>query len=93
MDAILASGPLTMTMAHKQGLVDRIVHDDELESALSEDLGRQVTVLAEGELIPGYHRVVWDGRDTQGRAVAAGVYLVELRTAQQRLVHKLMLLK
>ncbi|MEE2658108.1 MAG: putative Ig domain-containing protein [Candidatus Latescibacterota bacterium] len=56
-------------------------------------LGRQVTVLAEGELIPGYHRVVWDGRDTQGRAVAAGVYLVELRTAQQRLVHKLMLLK
>ncbi|HIG17997.1 MAG TPA: hypothetical protein EYQ31_12335 [Candidatus Handelsmanbacteria bacterium] len=37
--------------------------------------------------------MVWHGRDEAGRQAGAGVYLVEMQTAQQRLVRKVMLLK
>ncbi|MFA6111468.1 MAG: LamG-like jellyroll fold domain-containing protein [Candidatus Latescibacterota bacterium] len=45
-------------------------------------LGQRVRVLVDGEVLPaGEHRVLWDGRDTGGRTLASGVYLVRLRTA------------
>jgi hypothetical protein len=40
--------------------------------------GRRVRVLAEGGLPSGRHDVPWDGKDSDGRAVASGVYLYEL---------------
>jgi protease IV len=45
LDAVLASGPQTMTMAHTQKMIDRVVHDDALNEALSDDLGRPVTLI------------------------------------------------
>ncbi len=42
--------------------------------------GRLVGVLADGELDAGHHSVAWDGRDVAGRYVAAGTYLVRVRT-------------
>jgi len=39
----------------------------------------------------GAHAATWNGRDSQGRTVAAGVYLARLeanhKTAVQKLVH------
>ncbi len=40
--------------------------------------GRQVRVLREGSVPAGRHAVGWDGRDSGGRAVSAGVYFVRL---------------
>ncbi len=40
--------------------------------------GRLVRLLVGAELPPGEHRAAWDGRDDDGRAVAAGVYLARL---------------
>ena len=40
--------------------------------------GRLVRTLSEGRREPGRHDVTWDGRDDDGRAVAAGVYYYEL---------------
>ena len=42
--------------------------------------GRQVRILAFGEEGPGVHLVVWDGLDTSGRRVAAGIYYARLWT-------------
>ncbi|HFE63649.1 MAG TPA: T9SS type A sorting domain-containing protein [Caldithrix sp.] len=41
--------------------------------------GRKIRVLAEGRYPAGSHRVVWDGRDSNGQAVASGVYAYRLR--------------
>jgi len=41
----------------------------------------------------GHHAVTWHGRDDSGRAVAAGVYLIEMVTAETRIVHKALYLK
>jgi hypothetical protein len=47
--------------------------------------GRLVRTLVSGELGVGEYRVVWDGRDEGRRAVAPGVYFVELRAGGERL--------
>ena len=53
--------------------------------------GRKVTQLLSGSREPGIHSVNWSGRDADGRALATGVYLVQLelggRTAAQKLLH------
>ncbi len=41
-------------------------------------LGRRVRQVWQGPLGAGSHRFVWDGRDEQGRAVAAGVYVYQV---------------
>jgi len=46
--------------------------------------GRKVAELARGQFLAGDHQVIWNGRDTGGRLVPAGVYCVELRVGQFR---------
>ena len=42
---------------------------------------------------PGSYQVAWDGKDAQGRAVASGVYLVQLDAGKLVWTRKLMLLR
>lgn len=46
--------------------------------------GRRIAVLVDGELQPGEHRAVWDGRDEGGRHVPSGIYLAHLRAGGER---------
>ncbi|MDM7915678.1 MAG: FlgD immunoglobulin-like domain containing protein [Candidatus Eisenbacteria bacterium] len=52
--------------------------------------GRLVRSLASGAMGPGTHYVPWDGRDSEGREVAPGIYLARVTTdgaaASQRIV-------
>ena len=41
-------------------------------------LGRRVRQVWDGPLAAGSHRFVWDGRDEEGKAVAAGVYIYKV---------------
>lgn len=54
--------------------------------------GREVAVLAKGQFTPGVYHASWDGRGGVRRA-PAGVYLVELRTASERRVQRVVLLR
>jgi hypothetical protein len=40
--------------------------------------GRLVRRLLDSEMLPGYHAVMWDGKDSQRRPVASGVYFCRL---------------
>ena len=56
--------------------------------------GRAVRVLRGAtQTAAGYHYLVWDGRDEEGRRVGSGVYLVTMETAKFRDVRKVMLIK
>jgi hypothetical protein len=55
--------------------------------------GRLVQRLSSGALSGGAHAATWDGRDAQGRAVAAGVYLARLEANGTTSVHKLVHLR
>lgn len=43
--------------------------------------GRRRRVLLDGARAAGYHRLIWDTRDSEGRHVSAGRYWVSVRTA------------
>ncbi len=56
-------------------------------------LGQQVDVLADGYLTAGRHQTSWDGRDSDGRDMATGIYFYRLSTADVSAVKKLVYLK
>ena len=56
-------------------------------------LGREVKELVSGELVSGYHKVVWDATDSFGKPVGAGVYLYQIRTKGFTQTRKMLLLK
>jgi len=55
--------------------------------------GRQVAVLLDERLEPGTHRTHWDGRGSDGRAVASGIYLAIIDNGQERSSRKIVLEK
>jgi hypothetical protein len=55
--------------------------------------GRLVRTLVRGDVDPGSHRIVWDGRSDAGLRAANGVYFVDLQTREGNAQHKLVLLK
>lgn len=55
--------------------------------------GRQVAILVEGWLGSGHHEEAWNGRDITGRPVAAGQYLIKLKTVDRIDVQKVTLTK
>jgi hypothetical protein len=55
--------------------------------------GALVRTVIDGELMPGQHHRVWDGRDDAGRAVASGVYFGKLVTSAGSQTVKMVLLK
>jgi Tol biopolymer transport system component len=55
--------------------------------------GQMVRELVNGSLSAGEHRVVWDGRDGNGRAVSSGVYLSRLESNGHSAQAKLTLLR
>ena len=56
-------------------------------------IGQAVRILVDGPHPAGWHRVNWDGRTADGRQVAAGVYLYQLRTDGGTLSKSMTLLK
>ena len=55
--------------------------------------GQRVRTLVDGELTPGEHRVVWDGRSDAGTALGSGVYFYRLQAGRQTQVRMMHLLR
>jgi hypothetical protein len=56
-------------------------------------LGRQVTVLADGQFSAGDHSIIWDGMDRTGEPVAGGMYLYRLSAGDITQTRKMLLVK
>ena len=56
-------------------------------------LGRRVANIADDIYEAGTHSVTWDGRDADGKAVAAGVYFYELKGSAFQTTKKMLLIK
>ena len=55
--------------------------------------GQKVKTLVDGFKVAGMHRVVWDGRDDNGRRVASGIYQYRLTTRDGSITKEMLLLK
>ena len=56
-------------------------------------LGQPVRQVWNGSLAAGEHRLTWDGRDTRGQSVAAGIYLYRLQVGDQMRIRKMVKLE
>jgi hypothetical protein len=59
--------------------------------AIYDVAGRPVRTLARGRMDTGHHLATWDGRDVNGKEVAAGVYLYNLVLDRETVTGKLLL--
>jgi hypothetical protein len=55
--------------------------------------GRRVRSLQQGDLVPGWHDLTWDGRDDGGRGQSSGVYVLRARQAGRSQAFKMTLVK
>jgi flagellar hook assembly protein FlgD len=55
--------------------------------------GQKVSVLADGVLGSGEHRITWRGTDDAGRPVASGIYLYRLEVGGEVITRKMLLLR
>lgn len=55
--------------------------------------GRLVNTLVEGHQLAGRHHAVWNGKNSQGRTVASGVYFYRLETGNGNFTGKMVLTK
>jgi hypothetical protein len=55
--------------------------------------GRRVAVPLDRILVPGYHRIQWNGTDASGQRVAAGAYFVRAEGPSFRVTKKLVLVR
>ena len=55
--------------------------------------GQRVNTLHNGNLAQGNHSFIWNGKNEQGIEVSSGVYFVRIRTENELLNRKIMLLK
>ncbi len=56
-------------------------------------LGQRVAVVWEGLLAPGRYQMLWNGRDSQGRPAASGVYIYRLQSGARVLAKRMVLVR
>jgi len=65
----------------------------EADLSVYDMMGHKVTTLGSGPLKDGYHKVVWDGTDTEGYPVESGIYFYKLTTDAGSVTRRMVLLK
>ena len=71
----------------------RLDGDTRVELTLYAADGRRVRRLVQAARAAGLHRVIWDGRDDRGAAVASGAYFAHLRAGSIRVTRPVMVLR
>jgi hypothetical protein len=65
----------------------------ELELAVYDLQGRRIRLLHQGSIAPGWHTMVWDGRDDRGQGQASGLYFMRARSSGVDSIKKMTLVK
>jgi flagellar hook assembly protein FlgD len=56
-------------------------------------MGKKIKTLADKEFAAGNHKLIWDGKDSNGFSVSGGVYCIEMKTPSFRGTIKSIFLK
>jgi hypothetical protein len=83
-------GSLNLSFATANGLGGGPAH---AEVSIFDVSGRLVRTVARGSFGAGYHSAGWDGRNGDGQKVAAGIYFIRVRSAEQETSLKLVVIR
>ncbi len=65
----------------------------EVELSLYNLKGQKVRNLFQGKLNSGDHKLIWDGKDNDGRTVSSGIYFAKIQAGSSTQIRKMLLLK
>lgn len=65
----------------------------EVELVIYNLKGQTVKTLIDSQMIPGFHTIQWDGRDSSGISTASGIYLYKIKVGNYESSKKMILLK
>ncbi len=68
-------------------------HQVQVSLKVYDIMGREVITMVNESMNPGYHRLVWDGRNKRGQQVPTGIYIAKLVTPEYDKSIKMVLLK
>lgn len=57
----------------------KISESSEVYLQIYDITGKLITTLIDGTIEPGYHSIVWDGKDKLGKSVESGIYIYKLQ--------------
>ena len=65
----------------------------EVELSLYNLKGQKVRNLFQGKLNSGEHKLIWDGKDNNGRTVSSGIYFAKIQAGSSTQIRKMLLMK
>ena len=70
-----------------------ILNKGNVELSVYNIRGQKVKTLVNESFNAGTHKVIWDGRDNNDKAVSSGIYFYRLNTGGKKLTRKMVLMK
>jgi hypothetical protein len=70
-----------------------IVEEEDVCLKIYDILGREVRELANTSQNPGHYKVIWDGKNNQGKEVSSGIYFCLLRAGERKEGRKMLFIK
>ncbi len=70
-----------------------VVSDGNVTLNIYDITGRLVSTLVDGYVDSGYHSVMWNGLDSNGKMVAAGIYFYSLQSETSSMTRKMVYMK
>ncbi len=81
--------PFNSSTSIKFGLPE----ESEVKIVIYDIVGRRVDVPVHGVMPAGYHVAVWDGRNSTGKPVASGIYMIRMTAPDRTFDRKMILLR
>lgn len=83
----------TTTISFEIPQTSKISESFEVYLQIYDITGKLVKTLIHGKMLPGYHSVMWNGKDDAGEDVGSGIYFYRLRSQRTAVVRKMVLVR
>ena len=70
-----------------------ISNDSKVNLSIYNIRGQKVRTLIKDQLEKGFHEIIWNSKDKNGKSVASGVYFYKFKVGDYQKIKKMLLLK
>ena len=79
---------------HSTGILEYAIPEKaEVELSIYDITGRNIITLVDKQQLPGYYQVTWNGRSSDGKELASGVYFIRMNANGKRFTQKAVLIR
>ena len=80
--AVRPSAGVSRLAAQRYGAHSAVNEPMDVMVTVYDVMGREISVLVNEQLHPGYHQFIWDGTDKKGMKAGSGLYFIMVQTPE-----------